>query len=515
MISIVPSRFAAGLFGALAFGGLAFGAAVEPHPNRGLYSIWYSSQPETLDLPYIVGGQAIKQWADLAPAPGRFDFTALDQDLAALKKRGFPTTVQINGNRKPEWLFERVPYHPQKLSHQTGDAKGTLMYWHPAHREAYRDLLRAFSEYLDSSPYRDTILGIRLNFNALGTEHTAVSESQRSLDQWIVPPGVEGAVEWSVAVGEAYRADVIQWFVELLGGKTRVFVRNNISEVLRKPYLDLFETGQLCWFHTSSEAQSRGNDLQYTTFLEYCRTGKTLAYAESWASAWGHHGGKTDDRFCSPPQWNYWRLLNDLHCGVSFIAVYANDLGVAIDGVYQRQAYPQYQAEFDKAFRFASRYAGYHASPAQSPGAWAAFREGDRLKGDYDFLMKRLPDETQPAVTIGPDEQRFGAWARILPAGASMRLKADPAFLASLPPSGASVNVTYLDEGEGALAVRFGVERHEIALGGSGRWKVASLPASAAALAGGDGAETIVLEARGASVALHMAEILREGAPFE
>ncbi|MCB1124269.1 MAG: beta-galactosidase, partial [Verrucomicrobiae bacterium] len=115
--------------------------AVEAHPHHGLYAIWYSGQPEVLDLPYIVGGQVVRQWADLAPAPGQFDFSPLDEELSRLHARGYPATIQINGNQKPAWSFSRVPYHPEHISHQVGDAPGTLMYWHPAHRQAYHALL--------------------------------------------------------------------------------------------------------------------------------------------------------------------------------------------------------------------------------------------------------------------------------------------------------------------------------------------------------------------------------------
>ncbi|MBC8872823.1 MAG: hypothetical protein H8E44_25600 [Planctomycetes bacterium] len=116
----------------------------------------------------------------------------------------------------------------------------------------------------------------------------------------------------------------------------------------------------MSWFHTSSEVEPRsaGTKQRYLRFYRDCRSGKTTAYAEPWASCWGHHGGKTDDRWCSPPQWMYWRLLSDLNCGVSHIAIYANDLGVAIDGTYRQggRVYDDgnriYQREFDAAIRF-------------------------------------------------------------------------------------------------------------------------------------------------------------------
>ena len=103
-------------------------------------------------------------------------------------------------------------------------------------------------------------------------------------------------------------------------------------------------------FHTSSEIQprSKGVQRQYEAFLKYCKPGNTVGYAESWADARGRHGGKTDPRPFGEAQWNYWRLLIDLNCGVSFIAIYGSDLS--------RVGEP----EFRQAFEFAAKYAGYH-----------------------------------------------------------------------------------------------------------------------------------------------------------
>lgn len=63
-------------------------------------------------------------------------------------------------------------------------------------------------------------------------------------------------------------------------------------------------------------------------------------------------------------QYNYWRLLSDLNLGFSMIGVYGGDLANADK--------PECRAAFD----FAARYAGYHASPSVSLGAWVALREG-------------------------------------------------------------------------------------------------------------------------------------------
>ena len=64
------------------------------------------------------------------------------------------------------------------------------MYWHPAHLQAYTDFLAAYGQHLAESPYRSAVLGVRLNFNAFGTEHTHLKPADRDPAKWTVPAGV-------------------------------------------------------------------------------------------------------------------------------------------------------------------------------------------------------------------------------------------------------------------------------------------------------------------------------------
>jgi len=280
---------------------------------------------------------------------------------------------------------------------------------------------------------------------------------------------------------------------------------------MRERFLDRFENGDLCWFHTSTEAQprSKGVETQYQTFIDYCRSGKTLEYAECWADAWGYHGRK-DDRWCSPPQWNYWRLLADLHCGVSFIAVYGNDLAVALTGRHPREEAGRYQDEFNSAFEFAARYAGFHASPGQSPGAWAAFREGEFLQGNYNFLMRRLPDRTEELKNIGPEDQRYGAWARRLPPRENLRLVLDNAFARSLSRDKAELRVVYFDGAASAFRVAAAGREVTQSLAGSGRWQKVSLVLARPSFTRDRNGSDIVIQNGDGELILHMVEVVRK-----
>jgi hypothetical protein len=516
----------------------AFAAAQQRDPRSGLYAIWYSRSADMfLNQPYIVGGQIVLQWADVEPEPGVYDFTAIDPQLADFARRGQYTTLQINGNLKPAWLFQRVPYVEERLSVQVSNRQGTLMYWHPAHRDAYLAMLRALADHLGRTADRRALLGIRMNLNALGTEHHHVPAPFAVPEKWVVPDGVDrtALTAWSRPVDDAYVQAVVDTYLTSFPDGIRIFVRNNLGDEILAAYEQQFAAGRLSWFHTSSEVEPRATfaEKKYQRFYEYCRSGKTTAYAEPWASAWGHHGGQTDDRWCSPPQWNYWRLLFDLHCGVSHIALYSADMRVAIEGQYHAQGVDlddpggAYQAEFDAAFRFAAKYAGFHASPATSPGAWVAFRENDVVRaangmpeerrklsiftGDYNFLMQRLPDDASEGlgvVNIGPDEQRYGAWARRLPAGARMRLTLDAEFAASLAATGAVIRTVCLDDSHGSFEVKINDRVTRTDLTGTGRWREFPWPVPARDWSSSKPVP-IVIQAGKAPIYLHLIEVQR------
>jgi len=492
------------------------GALALPPIHRGLYAIWYERMPEVMELPYITGGQVVVQWGELETAEGQYDFSQLTAKMQVLHEQNKPFTVQVNGNIKPAWLFDRVPFLPEPLGVQVRDKRGTLMYWHPEFERAYLNFLRAYAAFLKQSPYRASLLGVRQNFNAIGTEHLQVPRDKIPLSQWSMPPGVSPSEAFTPALARAYQTRVLETFVKEFSPHTRVFVRNNITPDLSGQFEQDFNSGRLCWFHTSSEVEPRTGGIdQYLRFLDDCRTGKTLAYAEPWASAWGHHGGKTDPRWCSPPQWNYWRLLCDLHCGVSFVACYGTDLEVALSGRYRggkatTSDAAVFKDEFDAAFRFAAKYAGYHASPDSAPGAWVAFREGDTLKGDYTFLMQRLTDHTREVKSAGPAEQRFGAWARQLPCDQSIQLALDDRFAASLATQAAELRVTYLDSGTGAFEVQAPGQTFHAQCSDSGRWKTVAWELPRPVFPKNDASAHVSLRALEADLIVHMVEVVRK-----
>ncbi len=504
---------------------------------RGFFLLWAqdrSDADQIFDLPFIRGGQVVLQWADVEPAPGRYDFSKLDEGLARFAARRQWATLQINGNKKPAWLFDQVPHIAEKLSEQIKDPAGTLMFWHPRFQDAHLGMLTALARHLGTSPQRGALLGLRLNFNALGTEHLRVPAEWVAPERWTAPAGVDrlAAGPFTPAAHEAYVERVVSAYDRLFADWTTVFVRNNISDGMRARYADKFARGRLALFHTSSEAEPRsaGTERQYGAFFDLARSGQTVAYAEPWASAWGEHGGQVDSRWCSPAQWNYWTLLLNLHCGVSFIGEYFANLRFAVSGQHGRDAAVGPDAagprEFMAAYEWGSGYVGRHNRPAESPGAWVAFRDSAvvkavnarvsetarrlaRFTGDYTWLAERIGDDGSVGVgPVGPADQRYGAFARHYTPGTVARVRLDPEFLRSLRGE-VLVRVIVFGDGPGVFGeLRAGTTQIGLRPR-QDRWTVWEIRVAAEDLALAPAAAQIEVRAGSGNLFIHLVEVRR------
>ncbi len=503
---------------------------VQPPAARGIYAIWYNKNKQVLNLPYIKGGQIVVQWADVEPAKGIYDFTEIDKQLQWFKAQNKMTTVEVNGGKKPLWMYDVIPHHPEKLSHQIYDSQGSLMYWHPAFIETYINFIKAYASHLKLSPYLSVLAGVRMNFNAMGTEHFIVPDEERSLTKWITPKGIEQGTEWTPTTATDYQNKIASVFIDEFNG-INLFLRNNITAETETKYKQAFLEGKLMLFHTSSEIEPRTAKMEhnYHLFKVYAGSGKTIAYAEPWADAWGYHGQKKDERWTSPAQYIYWRLLFDLNNGVSMPAIYSSDLEVATTGIHPKEGnVSKYQESFNKVIKFAALYAGYHASPRESPGAWIAFRHNEKnityeaikeFTGNYSFLMTQLlPDNSkwQNVIEVGPEVQRFGAWAKVVQQGQNIRLQLSNLFTLSLKGKPAVVKVIYFDNGNGAFETAFNAEHIKTDLQGTQTWKTLEIPVNNASFHKDDDDSQITLTAVSGNITFHMVAVeYGDGVPDE
>lgn len=446
------------------------------HPDRGLALIWYGSQENLSSRDGLVNiGQIMFMWRDFESKQGKYEFAALDEELKKVSEKGLKTTIQINANYHPEYLFNMIPYLdgialPGQKNHTVG--YGPLMYWSEAYKERYSKLVHALANHLRASPYKENILAIRQSYCAVGTEHHHIPPEYRDSSNWTFKNKVKWGEnsDWTDEVGRQYKTWALDLFVKEIKSYAglNLFVRADAvsSGIALDKHIKMIENGELWLFHTSTEPQPRNEsfDRQYEVFEKYCKTGKTYGFMESWSKAstgaekwlWT----KTSHPI-TKPQFNYWTLLCDLHCGATFPAMRPEDMDV-----------PEYREDYE----FASKYAGYLHSPETSPGAWIAFREGDFLKGDYTFLMERnTSDNSIPLYNT--DDEKYGLWSSKVGEKGSFRIKIDQDFMMSLEHTPhVKVKVWYKDDNEGSLRVHAFGKMITIDKKNTGIWKTVEIP---------------------------------------
>lgn len=418
------------------------------HPNKGIAMIWYGGQSNLDSRNGIVTvGQIFFMWRSFEPTKNNYDFESLDQQLEAIHNKGMKTTIQVNGNKHPDYIFQIVPYLdgvalPTQHNHTSEIGHGPPMYWHPTYKERYKKMIDTLAYHIKKSPWKDAVLGIRQSYNAVGTEHHYIPPEYREKGAWTFEAGVteEGDFPWTNEISNAYKRWTIDMYVNAFNPPEdiHVFIRASAigGDEASAEQIQMVENGDLWIFHTSSEPQPRSGKIsQYQVFVDYAKTGKTFAFMESWGPARLNPGDNSwikTDKPITKEQCNYWTLLVDLHCGATWPAMRPEDID-----------YPSFREQFE----FAAKYAGYSAAPRESPGAWIAFREGDNLAGDYTFLMTRATgDNSMPLYNL--DDAPEGLWARQIAAGESMKLELDSEFAISLHNNrDVNLSVTYKDTG--------------------------------------------------------------------
>lgn len=192
------------------------------------------------------------QWESAQPSADRYDFTDLHRQLEAVATLGRYTTVQLNANRQPEWLFNKVPYYQKPLTKEQ-DKRGTLQYWHPAYVKLYTGLIAAFAREVKSSPYHSRIIGVRLNYDVIGTEFLIVPPDQRDPSKWTAPPGETPGPPWTEEISEAYRKTVVDTFFRNFSPEIRVLLRtgNPQYKSADPDILRLAGTGNVGFFTTA------------------------------------------------------------------------------------------------------------------------------------------------------------------------------------------------------------------------------------------------------------------------
>ncbi|MEO0973158.1 MAG: hypothetical protein AAFX85_08675, partial [Pseudomonadota bacterium] len=262
----------------------------------------------------------------------------------------------------------------------------------------------------------------------------------------------------------------------------------------------LIDSGRAGIFHTSSEMQPRNKDYSaevFRTMYRECRERRRLCYAEGRTLAANAYSQFPLTAPPSPEQWFYWRVLSDLHLGISRLAINRIDLLRAdADG-------------FDTARTFASTYLGAHLRPAESPGAWVAFRQGDYGQGDYT-LLARARGCGQRVFNVGPTQHPYGLWATRLGPNDACRVDLDPTLAGALADEPLTLEVIVMRHGDATapamLMARVGDRRAQaVALDARLGWQTLKISIDGI---GNDNA-SITLDAKDGSVLLHRVEVRR------
>lgn len=452
--AVVPTLVAAVLFAGWATPA-APGSSVRPaaaapilsDPPPGIYQVWARAHTDAAQ-PWIRGGQIVVQWRDIEPSPGKFDWTKLDQLLAVYKAMGKRATVQVDAHPKPTWLWNQIAHCGVTQNQEIPQ------YWDPLYLTLQQRMINALAAHLKASPDIATVALVRASPNAIGTELTDVPSG------YTCTPATNGrisSVAWTMKISREYYAKVMGAYRTAMSPELPFALRVQLFTTTDPPPPTAWLGHDDAWmFGTASDIDTAPVRDAFDVFaLNWVRTtNRTQAY-------WEPHHTRNKRHLVS---WNYWRLLLELHKGVSYVAVYGQELRNGTD--------PEYRSSFD----FVNRYAGSHAAPLRSPGAWVALKLGPgRTAGNLTRYMTQIdPENTSVAVDsgdglsiVGPLTQRFGRYARRIDGGTTrnrLSFQLDPVFKTGIATAPTKLRMVYLDRGTGQFSVRWGTTT------GTGRW---------------------------------------------
>ncbi len=454
-------------------------------PDAGVYSIWPGNDSQILNLDHVKGGQIFTNWKDLEPGNGVFDWARLDSDLALMNSLGVKASVQVNANMDdfPDWIFDSVAHGT--LVSRSGPNNPEIIYpqfWDPLFLDHTKQFIDALAAHLKTSPYKDNVLLIRQNWNAVATEQYWLSSADQ--DPSLLTPTPSGHiydVPYTDELAIAYSESIVDFhkvFLPEIPVAIRAFTKSGgwiaeNREANIPSHQNLVDDG--FWFYSTSTKPFEQNSELFAGYLEYTKPGLTVGYSENFANLTGLVD--PDDTSVSREQGAYWEALWNMHRGVSFLAYRGDDL-----------ADP---ALFD-TFEFANKYAGYHASPDVSPGAWIALRPAvinpnmqNRFPDyewvdNYEFFISQVdPDNTSVGLTqAGPFPAKESYWSRQTNATDRMEFILNSEFRDAISGKDLSIRVAYLDEGLDTWSLLYENAGGEINLGtvakmNTGLWKEA------------------------------------------
>lgn len=348
--------------------------------GAGINPVWANDEQLTAAADYIAPvDQIFLFWDDTEPSQhGVYDWERLDRKLKEVADQGRKTAVQINA-AFPDWIFNHIA--------KTGTARGALspQFWDPDYIQYYKNLISALADRIASSPYKDRILYIRQQWNAVHTETCFFDSTVNgsAMGTWVDNPdwvwpsdGHRYEVEWSEEIALDYERQIISHFIS-------EFEPLGIGVALRLIWSKLPDSEIYAYFTNASPTEWM---LQTDNTVKGWDEGKKHMQEFIFMRCFGALGfeetlGNGEKRIQRNPIFTlqqdiYGIVLRSLAVGLPYIGIYGDDL-----------KYVSNDGEYRESFNFGNKYAGWHLYPKSAPGAWIVLGE---FKGSTDWLWLNM-----------------------------------------------------------------------------------------------------------------------------
>ena len=534
-----------------------------PPASRGLYLIWYGNTDPLLNVSYVKGGQA---YAEIAGVYNNPFFTApnwsgLTADINAIDAAtGGAKYFTLQLNPQKDTTMRRLVWYLADARATHGEAKVELdgdwisAFWDESGdglslmKKCWDAALTAFDSLLTAGQ-RSRCIGIRNSAGAIAVEGISPSTSAgEDISNYTRGDLANAATpsDYSTTLRDAALEGYYQYVIDKtfpsgvsLPAVYPIFMRpeiGNLSVSLNNQFDVAWNNNRMGIFVTNWTEEPYNNHSrdQIVKSYDVCRlNGNLRGLAEAHDENPGNHTTLGGANYSSL-QRKWWGALSCLHAGYTWI--YMRDEYVDLYGTATEN-----QREWKEVVDQVNRYAGWHANPSSSPGAWLALREGNRFTssdvggGNYTHHMTQIvtgggdrgtelwagnglfagsdyvgrPSSATGSTTTAGAGQRQSIWAFEFSSSENLKVALDGDFAGSIDGGNITVFVHYLDVGTASFDLEvFGVTVDTITLTDTDDWIVAEYPLSGVTVAADSDGAHIVCDPAG-DVIFHMIEVRR------
>lgn len=383
--------------------------------GAGLYITFHSPTEPALSLAPVMGGFPRNEVTNMVPNGDYTDTANYSHsgisnrwaELDRLNKRG---QMAVSGRKDADWqqhFWYATNASAQGASKRENPAPPNDWigaYWDQdtgnAAVEAIYDLALWYWDNIMTASQRNRTIGIRISQNAIATEGR---DPGNTLDDTALyvrgsnagvtrPEDHTSALENQVM--SAYQIRMLDRAFPVSDSDPPLYpllFRPNVlddSAALQTRADALIAADQIGYVITSLEPEPRnsGHESNSSVIRAACAVegGNSRTLTEPF-------GDLVDDSDIDA-QWSnlqhiYWGHLQSLAIGTTYIMDRARHVAEYDGGAAT-------EAEWIATYDFLNKYAGYQQFPSQSPGCWIAFREGSRLTGNYEFMLRQIVNGT-------------------------------------------------------------------------------------------------------------------------